>query len=411
MGKLSIVTVALVALLLGATLVWKKLSNPPAPKLIVLGVDGLDHRVAEGMIARGELPALAQLYRRGAVGTVRNSDLGLPAISPAIWTTYVTGVTHEQHGVHGFVFETPEGAWELFRSLDRKVPAIWEMLSEAEKTIGVVNWWFSFPPEAVRGFVVSDRYFESEVEGLSAITHGRTTHKEAPAVYPVELVGRLGASRAEKLPRVLSANEAAMLDGAMLNLAYAAVRIVPVDVLLVYLNGLDRVSHMTWDAADPERLGGSEVREHMHTVDGYVARLLSWAGERAHLVVLSDHGFEANPNGEPRGVHESKEAADAGVLLLIGPAIQPGTKLGEVSPLDVLPTLLALVDSPLPEGAQGTILRQAFRPGSRDFAALENRRRYSRLPAVEGRARVAGDVVDQVDQATKERLRALGYIE
>ncbi len=411
MRKLLIVVVALFAALFAASVWLLRRDSSPSPKLIILGIDGLDSRMVSRLMAQGEIPALRELYGRAAVGTIRNSDLGLPPVSPAIWTTFATGALPNTHGIHGFVFKADRG-WELFRSTNRKVPAFWEIVSQAGKSVGVVNWWFSYPPEEIRGFLVTDRYFEAEVAGLSAITYGRATGNEAPPTYPLELVGQIRISRRQALPKVLSAADAAQLDGTMLMLAYQAHQVVPVETLVIYLNGLDRVSHMAWDAQDQEGLGGNEVRQHIRNVDGFIADVLRRAHVKSHLVILSDHGFEANQKNEgPRGIHESKEAADSALILLAGPAIKAGVDLGAVSPLDVLPTLLALADVPLPEGIPGSILRQAFLPGARNFEALEKRRRYARLPAVEGEIRAKGSATDAVDQATKERLRALGYIE
>lgn len=411
MRKLLSGVVAAFAILSVALLFWfGREPRHSKPKLLVVGIDGLDSRIFSRLVAKGELPTLELLYENSARATIRNSDLGLPPVSPAIWTTYATGVLPEAHRIRGFVFKTDKG-WELYRSLDRTSPAFWEIVSQVGTGVGVVNWWFSYPPEKVDGFVVSDRYFEAEVAGLAQITYGRPTGNDAPATHPSNLVSRMTISRQRGLPKVLVAKDAAELDGTMLELAYQACAAVPVETLLIYLNGLDRVSHMSWDAADPEGMGGKEVRQHMRNLDGFLSQLVQWAGPSAHIVILSDHGFEGNPKGDPPGIHESREAADAAVFWLSGPDIEPGKDLGSVSPLDVLPTLLALARVPLPEGISGVILKDAFRKGAIDFSKVQRRRQYVRLPVVDGDTRPKGAAVDAVDEATKERLRALGYIE
>jgi hypothetical protein len=37
------------------------------------------------------------------------------------------------------------------------VKTLFEILSDAGKKVGVINWWHSWPAEAVNGFVISDR--------------------------------------------------------------------------------------------------------------------------------------------------------------------------------------------------------------------------------------------------------------
>jgi predicted AlkP superfamily pyrophosphatase or phosphodiesterase len=83
------VTMVLAAM---ASLVWFWYArNPPRPRLVVLGIDGLDVRLLDDLVASGHAPNFARFYEDGAVGRVRSSDLGLPALSSTMWTTYVSG--------------------------------------------------------------------------------------------------------------------------------------------------------------------------------------------------------------------------------------------------------------------------------------------------------------------------------
>ncbi|MFQ6058697.1 MAG: alkaline phosphatase family protein, partial [Anaerolineae bacterium] len=49
-----------------------------------------------------------------------------------------------------------------------------------------------------------------------------------------------------------------------------------------------------------------------------------------------------------------------GVLVLAGPGVRPGTHLGTVQIVDVVPTLLAIWGLPVPEEADGRVLKEAF---------------------------------------------------
>lgn len=403
---------AILLSLVAVGVAWLYTQGGPGTRLVVLGIDGLDSRIVRKLVEQGKLPTFARLYREGATGTVRNSELGVPPVSPPIWTTYATGVVPEAHGIRGFVVKEGGGV-RLYRSLDCQVPAAWEIFTQAGRSAGVVNWWFTFPPKAVRGFVISDRYFEQVVQGLQEITQAVAKDPAVDAFHPSELALRLTLPRSKPLPRVLSADDAEHLDGAVLSLAFAAWEHVPVEALFLFLNGLDRVGHMTWDKNDPAGLGGREYTSHLQTLDEFVASVLRRAGARAHVLLLSDHGMEANPDeAQPGkfyvpGVHESREAADAGVILLHGPQVLPGTDVGEVSPLDVFPTILALLGVPPPAALRGRVPDHAFRPGT--VRSLPARADYHRLPPAS--LATGGAREDAVDQATKERLRALGYLE
>ncbi len=55
------------------------------------------------------------------------------------------------------------------------------------------------------------------------------------------------------------------------------------------------------------------------------------------------------------GCHDPK-----GVLMLYGPGVREGRRLGDCSNLDIAPTLLTLLDLPRPEEMKGHVLREAF---------------------------------------------------
>ena len=49
-----------------------------------------------------------------------------------------------------------------------------------------------------------------------------------------------------------------------------------------------------------------------------------------------------------------------GLLILHGPGIRPGLELGDATPLDIAPTILALLGVPQPAVMTGRVLREAW---------------------------------------------------
>ena len=47
---------------------------------------------------------------------------------------------------------------EIFTSQDRKVPALWNMVTTRGATVGALGIWNTWPAEEVSGYIVSDRY-------------------------------------------------------------------------------------------------------------------------------------------------------------------------------------------------------------------------------------------------------------
>ncbi|HYU43518.1 MAG TPA: alkaline phosphatase family protein, partial [Vicinamibacteria bacterium] len=70
---------------------------PTGLQVRVLGIDGLDRRMADQMIARGEMPYLQALLAGGAHALLRAEPEQVPAI---VWTTIATGRGPEAHGIH-----------------------------------------------------------------------------------------------------------------------------------------------------------------------------------------------------------------------------------------------------------------------------------------------------------------------
>src|SRR4029453_5921380 len=62
----------------------------------VLAVDGLERRMTEQMLERGDMPQLQALARTGAHGRLPAGPDRVPAI---LWTTIATGRGPEVHGI------------------------------------------------------------------------------------------------------------------------------------------------------------------------------------------------------------------------------------------------------------------------------------------------------------------------
>src|SRR5207249_5014379 len=68
-------------------------------RVVLVGIDGADWDVIDGLVARGRVPNLARLKREGAWARLRSS---VPMLSPLLWTTVATGKTPDRHGINDF---------------------------------------------------------------------------------------------------------------------------------------------------------------------------------------------------------------------------------------------------------------------------------------------------------------------
>ena len=146
-------------------------------RVIVLGLDGMDPRVVDLLMSEGKLPHFARLRQDGAYGRLLSSK---PLLSPVVWTTIATGKTPEQHGIgHFAAIDDKTGEQLPVTSGMRRAQALWNILSDKQRTVATVGWWATWPPENVNGDVVSDhtcyhflfRQGQTGAESDAGLTH------------------------------------------------------------------------------------------------------------------------------------------------------------------------------------------------------------------------------------------------
>src|SRR5579883_3412864 len=120
-------------------------------RAVIFGVDGLSFRILQPLIERGDLPNFARLQREGVVSELIST---VPPMTPPAWMSLVTGLKPAKHGVYDFWQYDERGEGRLV-TRRRGGSAIWNMLSEYGKAVVVVNVPLTYPPEAVRGVLLS----------------------------------------------------------------------------------------------------------------------------------------------------------------------------------------------------------------------------------------------------------------
>ncbi|WP_339138541.1 MAG: alkaline phosphatase family protein [Candidatus Electrothrix sp. GW3-4] len=110
--------------------------------------------------------------------------------------------------------------------------------------------------------------------------------------------------------------------------------------------------------------------------------------------------------GIPRlwsGNHESE-----GVFMAWGKHINAGTEYGELSIMDVMPTMCYILDLPIPSWAEGKVVRQAF---SESFLDTRKERRESPPSDANFRDSASAGAMNEVEsEEVIKRLKALGYL-
>ena len=80
-------------------------------RIVILGFDGVDAHVVEGMLASGRLPNLAALRQRGGYSPLTPT---VPAQTPVSWATFSTGLDPGGHEIFDFLKRNPEDRVPVF---------------------------------------------------------------------------------------------------------------------------------------------------------------------------------------------------------------------------------------------------------------------------------------------------------
>jgi tetratricopeptide (TPR) repeat protein len=406
-------------------------------RVAVLGLDGMDPEVVDLLVREGKLRHFARLAREGAHGRLRSSA---PLLSPIIWTTIATGKTPDAHGIGHFVAVNQQTGQELpVTSRMRKVKAVWNIASDAGRSVAVVGWWATWPAETVRGAVVSDHtcYHFLFPEGTTGgddpagMTHPpalvdeiRPMIRRPSDLRPDDLRGFVTVT-AEEFGRPFAFTDdlghfkwARATADTYRRIGLHLWRTQRPDLLLVYVEGVDSTSHLFGHlfrttglagelAAQQARYGGA-VEAMYRYADALVGEYLAALGPDATLVVLSDHGFELGALPEDpsrtrdmRRVSERFHRVD-GILYLAGRGVRPGASREPATILDVAPTLLALLGLSPAKDMPGRVLTEAL-----DLPATPRT-----VATYETGTQAAGGGGDApVDPAILARLRSLGYLD
>lgn len=421
-------------------------------RLLVFGIDGGDWDRAMPMIRSGKAPALARLLRDGTSRTLITLPPGADGrerLSPTIWTTAVTGVRPERHGVHHFVTQTPDGQQPV-TSNQRKVAALWNMLTVRDRSVGVLGWLVTWPAEPVNGYVVSSYtpyIFRWSAGQASRPIKGTLVQGLPDQVWPPELQAELEAMKVapdsvserelasrftlKPLPSERSDDVNESLAGmrwswaadATYERAFHYLADHPPggerpDLELLYFASVDVISHRFWKYMEPDtwtdsslsaeeiETYGQSVESAYRSVDGVLARVLEREKDPVRTIVLSDHGFREN-RGSTRATSSGWHRPQ-GLMIANGPGIRAGERLGEGSIVDVAPTVLYALGLPVAEDFDGAPALELFTQEYR--ATHEVLSIDSWEPEVE-RLRASAPVTSPVDEQIIERIGALGYLD
>jgi hypothetical protein len=411
-------------------------------KILFLALDGLEWDVIDPLIEKGDLPNLKRLMDQGTYCNLTSVE---PSRSPLIWTTIATGDTPEEHGVLDFIMDGRPVTSDL-----RRTKALWNILTDFERTVGMIGYYVTWPVEEVKGYMISDRLHNflmsrANAEGLAAtrmtypadlldsyVREARNWHD--PDKLASELSRFMNYSFDPNYRETLDESSDDhfyhfLIDQRLFD-PYCRDRIymetachllaeqpIP-DLFTLYLRGTDYVGHAFWRFYRPEQqyenfapvtpqekaMFGSIIPNYYKYADQCVGAIIDLIDQdETNILVISDHGFTKKTKGRPEFWYLTGGHRIQGTFIARGPDIRNLGATDDLSVYDVTPLIVHLLGLPQKKNAHGKVPLHII---DEDFAGTSER---APIQSIERDAR-EGQADSLYDEEIKEELRSLGYI-
>ncbi len=435
----------------------------PAQRVVLLGVDGADWDVIDRLIEDGRLPNFARMKSEGTTGDLRSHE---PIFSPVIWASISTGKGPKKHGVRSFVapLELPGGKTAIVPVTSNMLTAarVWDILSRRDRTVGVVGWWTTWPATPVNGFLCSERTWPITLGpwGWPVTSDGKAPELGA-RTYPADLYDDVAShivtrdtlsddDRArvdvEGVLAMLGTGGPSAADTYARDLTFARIAREldddeSPDFMTLYLELPDVMSHHHWSmwrahraaahgetddlagalGVAPETITrvGEAFEQSYAFVDSVLGAILDEAGPDTLVLVVSDHGYGENRGGRPLNIGAGRHAPVKhwhhldGVILARGPGVPAGQVIEGARVVDVTPTVLYALGEPTGDDMDGVVLTGLFDQQVLDAHPAETvpTLEPDGLTLAERMAKAQHPIPSPDDEALREMLRSLGYLE
>ncbi len=270
--------------------------NKERYKILLIGLDGASWKVMLPLIDEGKLPNINKLMNNGCWGKLRVID---ESISEVIWTSIATGKPPKIHGINNSLIQDADTKEIIIPTAKhRKVKAIWNILSEHKKKVGVVGYRVSWPAEKVNGVMISeganeDNYFSSR---YSEPSFKRLCSEKTFDSF----------KKAINIPIMLKREDKWVFnqDYFTFNISKYLLKNRKFDFFCLYFRGIDISSHCYWkymfpgvqDASleDTSQYYKDTIKNYYIWCDSSIGDLLRIIDKNTTVIVVSDHGFKTS---------------------------------------------------------------------------------------------------------------------
>ena len=378
--------------------------SKPQPRVIVVGVNGMEWDIIRPLLLRGDLPGLASVIERGVYGKLRT--LSAPNC-PKVYTALATSAAPEKNGITGFVVGGTTASTKMLN-----LEPLWSILSRNRVSVGMANVPATFPVMPVNGYMVSGMLTRGKgCEDGMLCSPKLSEVQGGDAVYPPALAAELEENVGDfqidcsRMPtrQELDGREAEAIDQWLAQVSRIRTEQTklfeyllthhPTDFTMLVQSCEDRVGHWLYPI-QPHNLG-YEPRLHAFRLQAFpdqyrafdqvLSQILKHVDAQTYLFIISDHGIKPLREFEEnralfRAAHQHTgttpiiahhDFADGddvpGLFIAAGPGIKKDVRLMglPISVFDVAPTILHLYGVEKPSQMQGRVMTEIFEDAPR----------------------------------------------
>lgn len=390
--------IVLIALLATAEMTGQdQKAAAPKPRVLVIGVNGMEMDVIRPLLLQGKMPNLAKIAERGVYGKLRT--LSAPNC-PKVYATVATSTPPEMNGITGFLV----GGQTANTNMLKQEP-FWSILSKHNVSVGMANVPATFPVMPVNGYMISGMLTRGKNCEDGVLCAPKLTDVEGgDPVYPKSMVKELLANVGNfyiDCSRMPGAEELKGQEAKVINEWLARVEEIraqqtklfdylltnhPTDFTMLVQSCEDRVGHWLYPI-QPFNAGYNQDINSVRVdafpnqyvaFDKVLGKILAHTDDNTYVFILSDHGIKPLREFEEKDPHAhmdhqkttpviaKHDFADGddvpGSFFAAGPGIKRDFRLMGLpaSVFDIAPTILHIYGIKQPKQMQGRVLTEIF---------------------------------------------------
>jgi len=259
-------------------------SDTSKPRALVIGLAEATLDLITPWVEAGALPTFKRLMDEGVHGRMRSR---IPLITPQMWGTIYTGTSASTHGALDFWQRGEDGKFREINGSHLRMKPIWEMLGEAGISSGVVNMPFTYPPQAINGYVISG---EDAPGAHRSIANPPGLYDELTAKFGRYRLKDIFPGGRQKSHYLTLVEEDVERQTDVLEYL---IKHHPTDLFLSFYSATAICQHYFWsdmESREEDNPYRGVIATAYRTLDASIARLIRAAGPDARIFIISECG-------------------------------------------------------------------------------------------------------------------------